>query len=237
MKGKPVEVKTVNLYFDFYSSVFNHAIRSNRITHNPVHGVKFNDDRNQQELNDPFTNEELIKLFHSKRYKKDNFKHGWMFWLPILALYTGARIEELCQLYIDDIKPIEETWVLDIDGKRPDQRVKTHEKRYIPLHPFITDTLNFTKYVHSLPDQSGRVFPELKRIGKKRPRYGHGPSSNWFPRYKESCGIVSEKGKKGLNSFRHNVSYCLMKHDVEEYVISMFMGHKHKQISTGRYGK
>jgi len=28
-----------------------------------------------------------------------------------------------------------------------------------------------------------------------------------------------------------------MEQDVQEYVIAMLMGHKHPQISTGRYGK
>ena len=188
-KGKPIAIKTVNLHLEFYSGLFNHAIQSGRIIHNPVSGVKFSDKRKKQGLNDPFPQTDLIKLFHSDRYRNDTFEKGWMFWLPILLLYTGARVEELCQLYIDDIKSIKDIWVLDIDETRPDQKVKDHEKRYIPLHPFITDELKFVEYAHSLPDQSGRVFPELKHQGTKskreggkdRMRYGHYPSTNWFP--------------------------------------------------------
>ncbi len=245
-KGKPIAIKTVNLHLEFYSGLFNHAIQSGRTIHNPVSGVKFSDKRKKQGLNDPFSKTDLIKLFHSDRYKKDTFDRGWMFWLPILLLYTGARIEEHCQLYIDDIKSIKDIWVLDIDETRPDQKVKDHEKRYIPLHPFITDELKFVEYAHGLPDQSGRVFPELKRQGTKskreggkdRLRYGHYPSTNWFPNYKRNeCGIVAAKYKKTIHSFRHNVSSCLMEHDVQEYVIAMFMGHEHNQISTGRYGQ
>ena len=161
-------------------------------------------------------------------------------------LYTGARIEELCQLYIDDIKKVDGIWVLDIDETHPDQKVKDHEKRYLPLHPLITKKMKFVEYAHSLPNQNGRVFPELKRTGTKskredgkdRLRYGHYPSTNWFPKYKKKeCGIIAKKGKKTLHSFRHNVSYCLMKNDVQEYVIAMLLGHEHEQISTGRYGK
>jgi integrase len=245
-KGKPIAIKTVNLHLEFYSGLFNHAIQSGRIIHNPVSGVKFSDKRKKQGLNDPFPQADLIKLFHSEKYENDTFDKGWMFWLPILLLYTGARVEELCQLYIDDIKSIKNIWVLDIDETRPDQKVKDHEKRYIPLHPFITDELKFVEYAHSLPDQSGRVFPELKRQGTKskrkggkdRMRYGHYPSTNWFPNYKrKECGIVAAKYKKTIHSFRHNVSSCLMEHDVQEYVIAMFMGHEHDQISTGRYGQ
>ena len=171
-KGKPVAIKTVNLHLEFYSGLFNHAIQSGRIIHNPVSGVKFSDKRKKQGLNDPFPKADLIKLFHSEKYENDTFDKGWMFWLPILLLYTGARVEELCQLYIDDIKLIKDIWVLDIDEKRPDQKVKDHEKRYIPLHPIITEELKFVEYAHSLPDRSGRVFPDLIRQGTKSKRKG-----------------------------------------------------------------
>jgi len=46
-KGKPITDKTVNLHLEFYSGLFNHAIQSGRIKHNPVSGVKFSDKRNQ----------------------------------------------------------------------------------------------------------------------------------------------------------------------------------------------
>ena len=105
-KGKPIAIKTVNLHLEFYSGLFNHAIQSGRIIHNPVSGVKFSDKRKKQGLNDPFPKTDLIKLFNSDRYRSDTFERGWMFWLPILLLYTGARVEELCQLYIGDIKSI-----------------------------------------------------------------------------------------------------------------------------------
>jgi len=175
-------------------------------------------------------------LFNSEEYKNDTFNVGWKFWLPVLALYTGARIEELCQLYIDDIKMEDGLWIFDINENKPDQKLKTNEKRYIPLHPFITDRLNFIEYAQNLPDQKGRLFPELKPVGERK-RYGHGPSTNWFPSYKKCCGVVAPKNKKTLHSFRHNVAACLMEQDVQEYVIAMLMGHKHPQISTGRYGQ
>ncbi len=244
-RGNPTSIKTVNLHLEFYSGLFNHAKLTGRIRHNPVNGVKFSDKRDQQTLNEPFPNEDLDKLFRSDQYIHDSFDKGWKFWLPILLLYTGARLEEVCQLYVDGIKKVDGLWVFDIDETRPDQSVKAHEKRYIPLHPFVVDDLKFINYVQNLPDQSGRLFYELNPViskskrpgGKERLRYGHYPSSNWFPPYKRKCGVVAPKGKKTIHSFRHNVSSRLMEQDVQEYVIAMALGHKHPQISTGRYGK
>jgi integrase len=63
------------------------------------------------EERDIFTNEELTALFHSKEYTEDTFDMPWKFWLPLLGLYTGCRIEELCQLNITDIKKIFGYWI------------------------------------------------------------------------------------------------------------------------------
>jgi hypothetical protein len=36
------------------------------------------------------------------------------FWLPLLALFSGARLGELCQLSVDDVREIEGVWCLEI---------------------------------------------------------------------------------------------------------------------------
>ena len=104
-KGKPVAEKTVNLHFELYGGLFNHAIQTGRIVHSPISGTKYSDKRNQQALNDPFSKEDLQMLFHSKEYNQDLFKKSWMFWIPVLLLYTGARLEEICQLTLTTSKP------------------------------------------------------------------------------------------------------------------------------------
>ncbi|RMM12795.1 hypothetical protein [Pseudomonas syringae] len=44
------------------------------------------------------------------------------YWLPLLGLYTGGRINELCQLYIDDIKSSESgVYYLDFNLDTPDK--------------------------------------------------------------------------------------------------------------------
>lgn len=35
----------------------------------------------------------------------DQFPRRHRFWLPLIALWSGMRIEEICQLYVEDIKP------------------------------------------------------------------------------------------------------------------------------------
>ena len=42
-------------------------------------------------------------------------------WIALLGLYTGARANEICQLYADDVQQVDEVWCLNIRDNRPDQ--------------------------------------------------------------------------------------------------------------------
>ena len=106
-------------------------------------------------------------------------------WLPILALFSGARLEELAQLHHDDL-------LVDQDGIKcvrihdeGDRRVKNKNSlRDVPIHPFLTD-LGFLDLFK--PGQGGAIFPELKPGGRLKKR-GDGYSSN-FTDYRRECGI------------------------------------------------
>ena len=109
----------------------------------------------------------------------------------------------------------------------------TGEKRIVPLHPFITDDLNFIGYVTSLPNQEGRVFPDLKRINH---RYGH-YLGKWFSEFKKRSGIDAPPRMKSFHSFRHTLINHLKQNDIPEHYIAEFVGHTVQSITLGRYGK
>jgi hypothetical protein len=67
----------------------------------------------------------LKKLFCSKAYLTDGHKKPYHFWLPILALFTGARQNELAQLFLSDIRENDGLWVIDINANNESQKVKT----------------------------------------------------------------------------------------------------------------
>jgi integrase len=177
---------------------------------------------------------DLKKLFvKSKEYGQDKWGrsvHSHFFWIPLIALFSGCRLEEICQLYIEDVQKLEDVWCLDINEDKPDKSVKKGERRIVPLHPFICVELNFIEYVKSLKDQEGRVFPELKRIND---RYGHS-YGQWFGRFKKRNGII---GKKTFHSFRHTVITTLLEKDIPDHQISQLVGHITSGQTTSRYGK
>ncbi|KVF78907.1 hypothetical protein WS75_06425 [Burkholderia sp. FL-7-2-10-S1-D7] len=92
------------------------------------------------------------------------------YWVPLLGLYTGARIEELCQLAPGDVFEESGHWCIRfVNDEAEGQRVKNAGSvRRIPLHAELI-RLGFLEYVASRRDQ-GRLFDLAPD------RHGRGPA-------------------------------------------------------------
>ena len=179
-----------------------------------------------------FSDADLSRLFSSDLYTQKTFKHSYYFWLPLLALYTGARLNELCQLHLVDFETIDGIEIFrisDLDGVK---KVKTKAgRRIIPLHPKLIQ-MGILDLVTKLRKRGEvRLFPELKLT---RDGYGQA-ASKWFARYAKSCG-VDEQGKV-FHSFRHTVVDCLKQAGVPREKIAALVGHEDETETFGRYGK
>lgn len=235
----PVEriaITTINdKYLGMLIALFNFAERNGYIKHNPAKDFKIKTTKKKKasEQQDIFQPEDLKMLFNSIDYQEDKHDKPFKFWLPILGLYTGCRIEELCQLYCEDVKQVDNVWVLDINENHADQSVKTSERRLIPLHPDVLD-MSFIEFVQKQQGNGHeRIFHELKRQGNK---YGHYPS-RWFGEYKKRCGIEASPRKKTFHSFRHTLTDNLGQQLINSTVIKAITGHAEQCQTLGRYRK
>ncbi len=232
---EPMSTTTVNKYMNRASSLFKFAVRNGYMTINPAEGMQLKKSKRDDEYRDAFSKDDLEKLFNSKEYIEGEHRSDYCFWMPILGLFTGCRLEELAQLHLDDIKESEGVWVFDInnDGAK---KVKTKASlRLVPIHPFILDSLQFLQYVEGLKARGfDRLFPEL---AQRRDGYGQ-TASKWFGRYKKRCGIVENGKKKDFHSFRHTFANTLKQiHTVEPVMISELLGHEVDSMTMGRYAK
>lgn len=77
------------------------------IDSNPIINIKSK--RNQSVMEDklPWTESEVNELFSSEIFTRHEMLHPYNFWLPLIALHTGARLEEICQLKTEDIEDFE----------------------------------------------------------------------------------------------------------------------------------
>lgn len=191
------------------------------------------------EAKQPFTTEDLERLFYSTEYIEGSFKRPYYFWLPLLGLFTGARIEEICQLHLDDIYQIDGIWCIDINDKEEKELKNISSRRIFPMNPVLVDTFMLPAYVESLAQRGeNRLFPELSK--KNGRRYSHEPSK-WFSRFRKKVGVVEdeEHGKRTFHSFRHTFLTLCKMNGVERMMAAQFAGHDtvSKDTTYGTYGK
>ena len=221
----------VNLYLGFLKAVINFEMQTTRILPaNPCEGLRYKDTRRKDELRAVFDLEDLKSMFiSSPEFGKDKIKQPERFWVPLLALYSGARMEELCQLFAEQVHEVDGYWCFQIEAKYKGQSVKTSEKRTVPLSPFLLE-LGFHRYAQQVGE--GRLWPSLPRINN---RWGH-YFGRWFKEFKDKCGIDPKKNYKVFHSFRHNVETKLQYEEVEQRYIDQLLGHSNRAESA-RYGK
>ncbi|RBP53003.1 site-specific recombinase XerD [Arenicella xantha] len=184
----------------------------------------------------PFDKSDLEKLFYSDEYLKGKHTKASNYWAPLLALFTGARSNEICQLLVSDIRheKIDHRVVTYIDiNEEEDKELKTPAaRRVVPIHSKLIE-LGFLGYVETVINQgSNALFPEIKVVNGK---HNHA-LGRWFrDTYKRKCGIEDiGKSKKVFHSFRHTAVQHLW--DSQGYELSRIgelVGHTHTTITGG----
>lgn len=175
-----------------------------------------------------YTHTDLEKIFGTIASTKNQHKHPYYFWLPLLAYFTGARLNELCQLYRADICQVDGIWAIHIDDRYEGQKLKNlTSRRIVPIHDRLLN-LGFIEFVQSV--QHERIFPELKES-----RDGFGTAaSKWFGRFKSKLGFG--RGHD-FHSFRHTVATQFKRQQISHIVAGELLGHAQNSITYDRYGK
>ena len=161
-------------------------------------------------------------------------------WVPLLALFTGARLEELGQLLIEDVRHkdgIDCLIVTDLpDEDDPDdvgqgKSVKTSAgRRRIPIHSELK-RLGFLAFVARRRSAGNvRLFPELE--------YYRDRCTKNFSRYwaRLTDRHVTDRDDKAFHSFRHTFTRMLRHKKVPETVIKALVGHANDGDVTSGYG-
>lgn len=188
----------------------------------------------------PFTTQELERIFTSPVYAEDFRPVAGCgpacAWMPMLALVTGARLEEIAQLLTHDIiEDHEHGLLMRITDEGETQRLKTiGSRRIVPLHPEIL-RVGFTDYV-DLVRESGHkwLFPEL--LPDHDGRRG-GNFCKWFQRYlRGPRGVGLTDPRVVFHSFRHTFKTLCRAAGISEEVHDALTGHVSSSVSR-RYGE
>lgn len=226
---------TFNNYIKNLTTVFTYAIQEGYCDRNPLAGLKVQQKVKASDQRCRYTDDDLGRLFAVLKMEKQLDIKPHRQWLPLLGLYTGARLNELCQLYVDDVVQVDGVDCIHIRASRPDQKLKSlTSERVVPLHSQLKSQ-GFLEYVeHQRALGVQRLFPELTL--NKNHGYSHSPS-RWFAGVRDRIGLKGGEQKKDFHSFRHTVADHLKQLGVAESLIGGVLGHQTGGITFGRYGK
>ncbi|MHB1402127.1 MAG: site-specific integrase [Thiobacillus sp.] len=256
--GLPLKPETtIKGHIGRLSEVLGYGEANRMLTFNPAADFKRGSRREMHRAQDErhvFSPEELDLIFSQDWFKNGagNFteSRNWTFWrplyywLPLLGLLTGGRLNELSQLYLADIKQSEadkDVWYIDFNmvqsGKVADKSLKTvNAIRIVPIHDVLI-RLGLLKYVAAL-QRAGhdRLFPELRWDGMK----GYSKAAGaWFnERFLGGQLKIERDGKRTFHSLRHSFITALERLDTPSRVVDQLVGHERgKTQSMSRYAK
>jgi integrase len=148
------------------------------------------------------------------------------YWLPLLALFTGARQGELAPLVVGDVTHDGATGITYIaiteDAERGTRLKTASSRRVVPVHPELVKLgfLDLVEDHRSASEKSTPLFPLLK----PGPRGGYAEGwSKWFGRYIRGIGIANPA--RVFHSFRHTFKDALRAAGVSEDVHDALTGH------------
>jgi integrase len=226
---KDKDVSTQRDYLNLAKSVFRYALDNEFVNKNPVlTGMIPPKKLNTREQKLPFDDPgDLSKIF-GRGWPEWTAGQPARYWLPVLALYTGCRLEELASLYTEHVHKVDGIICIEINDDY-DRKVKNlNAIRTVPLHPVVAE--GFAAYVAGAKLNGGRVFPELRMVNYK---YGHEFSKRFSYYLRKKVEITDPK--KVFHSFRHNVSDHLYKKLVTESLIEELTGRAGKTETSRRY--
>ncbi len=233
----PQDDATVNKKIGIVQQFFAWSMQNyDECTRNPLEGMRVQVARKARDQKLPFTLEQLSNLFRAPVYTGCQsevrwsvpgdtvLRHSPKFWVPLIALYTGMRLGEICQL-------AQRNYVVRGDCHAfiltQDMRLKNDASiRCVPIH---RDLLAFglPAFMESCQE---RLFPDLTEHSSGRYSDAFGKH---FARFLKGLDIKSER--VDFHSLRHNFAAAAEASGMEFTARERILGHA-LQGQAARYG-
>jgi len=216
-QDKGLAPRTKEKHLDRLRVFFNNCVERRLLAYNPCKGLRItNKMQDEQESRLPFDEHDLRIIFGAENFSHAHNKPS-KYWGAVLGLYTGARVNELGQLRVDDLEQVDGVWGIHIRHQVKNKA----SKRFLPLHPELLK-LGFVDYVDEVKGHGFQhVFPGL-------PWGVHGPGdpiADWFNRLhlRATCKITNPA--KTFHSFRHLFASVAERSGLSDARIARLTGH------------
>ena len=212
---RTISATNLNAYMARFATMLNWAVAEEYISRNPAKGLQLAETPHPQDRRKPFAIWQLQRIFNAPIYTgcRDEQRgyavpgkvvgSGARYWVPLICLWSGMRLNEACQLDVTDVRMIDEVvcFVISEDslvGSR-DKSLKTKSSaRIVPVHPTLQD-LGIMLFVdQKCANGAIKLFDELS-LGARG--FRSVAFSRWFSRF--LIAVEATAPQTCFHSLRH----------------------------------
>lgn len=231
-----IQIATINKYLQTYHELFEWAKQNHHITENFFSGLTVKQTKkNKDGDRDAYTDDQIQLILRTVLLNE----HGlvtkpYQKWATLIGIYTGARLGEIAQLHIKDIREQDGVWVFDINEEGDRKSLKTSAaRRLVPMHSKLIEA-GLLDYVRVMTDKRAtKLFPDFTYD----PKNGWGrQQSRWFnDRLLVQLGLKSKT--RVFHSLRHTVNTRLLQAGVADPLVKSIIGHEQDGMTHRQYFK
>ena len=238
---RPMAAANCNGYMTRFAGMMNWLVKEELAERNPCIGLRIADPVPMKDKRRPFSTGQLQRIFSGPPFEAlgnsstSGFKPSCpsRFYVPLIALFSGLRQNEICQQTTDDIADVDGVpcFIVKSDPMRG-KRVKTaSSERAVPVHPALVRAGLLDHHRKRCSSDEPRMWPDLAldRFG-----YASAYFSKWFARYLAQEGAKLDR--TSFHSFRHCFRDSLRAGGVEReiaFALGGWSGSRSGAVSIG----
>lgn len=240
LKGNSASTATGKI--EFMSSLFKFALKTPdsqdlwNVRGNPFAEMQIDGAGNAPKKVIPYSHDDLVNLVTGLLdVRKKVEPHR--FWVPLIALYSGMRQDEICQLRTEDVTEVDDVPVFYICHKpKSKQKNKGKRLKVCPVHPMLLK-LGFGRFVEAQKAAGhDRLFHTLSWSQGKD---WTGRIRTWWNETYQ-VALVADRTGRSFHSLRHNFidwfkqSGCYVAQN-DRSIIQSMVGHVEGDVTAVHY--
>lgn len=230
--AETISARTANERLGYIRSFFQYLENEEIVKSNPFKAVTIDATSNSYATYDKKDIKELFNLPPALINK------SWQFWIPRVALLTGARQGEIAQLLVSDVKKSDEgIWYFDINDEDAKKKsVKTSAAvRKVPIHKALLEHGFLEFHAKVVKSETESLWPDLK-LGERQPgRYVSQYWRNLRDKHKILSSPKEGNRQKVFHSLRRFFINEALKAENELQNIQALVGHEPSMGVTAVY--
>ncbi len=224
--------ESINKQFDALASIVQIAIEELDVrTNNPFSSMQLKS--NGPKYRKRYTEEDLNRIIKSINFvrTRPEFRTSPMFWIPLIAMFTGARLEEIGQLDVSDIQKYKDIYYISFNEYDETKSIKTGKIKEIPIHQELIKIGFLYYYKKMKAENNKKLFPTLKFNGVNYTA----KFSKDFSKYMRKHIIQQDDRRKPIHAIRHSFKFACINSDVPKEFVDKFLGHASRDVGDIHY--